>query len=88
MILIFHIFIAVVSVLYATYALLLPTRVKINVSLVMAITTLLSGTYLIVSTNASLINACISGIIYTSTVVLLIVLANKRLVAQKIKIKD
>ncbi len=88
MTLIFHIFIAVTSVLTATCALLLPSRDKINVSLVMAVSTLLSGTYLIVSTGASLISACVTGIIYTSIVVVLIALANKRLEAQKVKIKD
>ncbi len=85
MILVVHIIAAVSSMGVATLAFLVPTRTKINSSYILAVFTLLSGTYLVVSTHANVIRACIMGIIYFSIVSVLILVAQKKLATIRIK---
>ncbi len=87
MILITHISIALFSVMYTTYLLISPSKNKIAVSYGLVSATLISGTYLVVSTKASIISACISGLIYTTIVMVGILLARRKLEKANLRIE-
>jgi hypothetical protein len=79
MVLILHVSIAVISILLASYTLISPSMNKINFSYGTVMGTLVTGTYLVISSGSALLSACITGIIYTSIVTLAIHLAKIRL---------
>ncbi len=68
MVLIFHIAIALTSVIFTTVGIFSPSRFKINLSYALATLTLSSGTYLVIVSHASLIRACFTGIVYLAIV--------------------
>lgn len=83
MILILHILFAVGSVLSATWVYILPSNFRLRLSAVLIGLTLASGTYLVVSLHARLLQACITGLFYLSIVVGAVFLARRRLVKQE-----
>lgn len=83
--LIIHISIAILSILFASASLLRPTYNKLITSYISVGATLVSGTYLVLSTKSSMISACISGLIYTTIVVAALHMAERRLQSKKIK---
>jgi hypothetical protein len=87
MVLILHISIALFSILFATYTLVLPTKSRVSFAYGTVFATLATGTYLVVSTGSALLSACITGIIYTTIVSLAIHLAKMRLQAKTSRIK-
>jgi hypothetical protein len=66
MVLFLHISVALVSLVYSTFTAFMPSTIKINVSQTLIIATLISGTYIVLSTHASMVHACITGLIYLS----------------------
>lgn len=83
MVLISHIIISLCSLIFASYAIIKPSSKKLIGSYSLVAATLISGTYLVVSTKSSMISACVTGLAYTLLVVTLTLLAKIRL--QRIK---
>ncbi|MEK7152663.1 MAG: hypothetical protein AAB834_01840 [Patescibacteria group bacterium] len=72
MALLLHILIALSSVGYATYVFFSPSKSKLRVSYGLVALTLGSGTYLVWSTKAPILQSCMSGLMYISAVSLII----------------
>jgi hypothetical protein len=66
MLLLLHILVAVSSVIYTAFVFVRPTRSKLRGSYALIALTLISGTILVVQSNAHLVQACITGITYVS----------------------
>lgn len=82
MLLVVHIIIALSSILAGAIIMVKPTqnRVILNYGLIGA--TLTTGTYLVFSTGAHLMQACVSGLVYTSIVTFFTLQARKKLASQ------
>ena len=70
MALIIHIIIALSSIVFTTLLFAAPSQVRFRINYLMIGLTLASGTYLVISTNAAMLKACISGLLYISLVTL------------------
>ena len=81
MLILIHVVIALLSVASATYAFFAPSKPSLHLSYILIISTLLSGTYLIVSSHAPLLSSCVSGLVYITVVSLGIIPARKKLAA-------
>ncbi|MFO0781341.1 MAG: hypothetical protein U0524_00410 [Candidatus Saccharimonadales bacterium] len=68
MIVLMHVLIALSSIAMTTAAYIAPTQHKLRTNYVLIAATLISGTYLVVSTHSGLISACTTGLIYLSVV--------------------
>lgn len=68
MILILHIVIALASIAYTTYLWASPSKAKFKASYVLVGLTLASGIALVVVSPAAMIQACMSGLLYTALV--------------------
>lgn len=68
MALIIHILIAITSIAFTTVLLISPSQTRFRINYVLIGLTLASGTYLVVSTNAAMLKACMSGLLYISVV--------------------
>jgi len=68
MILLLHITIALASVGLTTYAFFNPSQVKLHASYGLVALTLISGTYLVVSSGAHILQACVTGLMYVGAV--------------------
>ena len=79
MVLLTHIIIALVSVIFASYMLLSPSRKKLKTSYVLVGLTFASGTALVITTPAHMIHACISGVVYISAVMVMIAVTRRKL---------
>ncbi len=79
-----HIFIAILSIIIATYVLFKPSYKGLFYSYILVGSALISGTYLVVSTKSSILSACITGLIYTALVTATLIIAEKRLHKEKI----
>lgn len=79
MVLTIHIIIALASIAFTTLLFARPSRAKFytNYSLISA--TLISGTYLVVTSNTSILKACLSGLAYVSVVSLMTLVARQKL---------
>jgi len=78
MILVTHIFIAIVSLVLAALLLARPTKVLVKIELGLIASTLISGTVLLLQ-GASLLHLCISGLLFTSLSVAAVVVAVRRI---------
>jgi len=68
MILPVHIIIALSSVAYTTLLFAHPSKNKFYVNYGLVTLTIASGTYLVISTHARILQACITGLVYVSIV--------------------
>lgn len=68
MIVLIHVLIALTSIGFSTYLFFSPSRSKLRVSYGLITATLASGTYLVWSTHAPLLQACTTGLIYLGVV--------------------
>ncbi len=82
MLLVFHITSALSGILLSAYAFLSPSKTKLDLSYGLTITTIVSGTVLVVKTHSSLVGACIAGLTYTGAVLYMLILARKKLEAR------
>jgi hypothetical protein len=64
MILLTHIIIALSSLAFTTYLYFKPSSGKFYISYGLIGATIVSGTYLVISTRAPLVSSCITGLIY------------------------
>lgn len=82
MILMLHILIALSSVVVAGLSYAKPSHTTVQTASGLALGTLASGTYLVVSERAPLMHACVSGLIYFSLVSFLVITGSRRLAHQ------
>lgn len=80
MILYIHIATALSSVAWATFGFFKPSQSKLLVSYGLMAAMLASGTYLVFSTRAHLLEACVMGLLYTAAVAVLTVSTRRKLV--------
>lgn len=85
MILLMHILIALSSVAYTTYLYISPSPIKFKVSYGLIGSTILSGTYLVISTQANMVQACLTGLVYTGAMSLAVASAHRKFSTQKNK---
>ncbi len=79
MLLYLHITVAIAGLIISGYNLAKPSAVRQLAGYITVAVTFLSGTVLIVSTNAALVPACLSGLGYLSVVSLCLFLSRRRL---------
>jgi hypothetical protein len=77
-----HIAIAVSSMAFTTFLYFSPSKIKVRVSYSLVTLTLITGTYLVVSTGAPLLKACVTGLVYLGAVSAGIILAQRKLAMQ------
>lgn len=82
MILILHIVVALSSVAYSTYMLFGPSDRKLRVSYALLVSTIVSGTYLVILHPAIMAHACMSGLVYSTVVVGMIAVARRKLASE------
>lgn len=80
--LLLHIIIALGSIVWTSYVVLAPSVAKIKGSYVLVALTLLTGTVLVMTTGQHILQACITGLLYTAAVSAGIAIAQRRLVRQ------
>jgi hypothetical protein len=86
--LISHIIIALSSVAYATYVFFRPSKSKFYVTYALVASTLISGTYLVITNRpVHLASSCISGLTYIGIVMVAIVPAHFKLAHVKARIQ-
>ena len=78
-----HVIIAIVSILFSGSVFLFPSRGKFYVSYVFIAGTIVSGTFLIITMPAHMVQSCMTGLIYLGVVSTLTVFAHKKLAAQE-----
>jgi predicted tellurium resistance membrane protein TerC len=81
MILVFHIVIALLSVVYSSLLFIAPSKRNFSISYALIGLTLLSGTYLVVSTHSPLVSSCEAGLVYLVIVSAGLVFAQKKILA-------
>ena len=80
-----HIIVALASVAYTTLLFFAPSPNKFKATYGLVAATLASGTILVMSTQANLVHACITGLIYIGAVTVAIIFAKQRFAKQKTK---
>lgn len=80
--LLLHISIALTSIAFTTFLFINPSKVKLGISYGLMSGTLISGTLLVISNNAHLLQACATGIVYTAGVLYGTLAASRKLAAQ------
>lgn len=86
MIVLIHVLIAVSSLIYTAYVYLSPSEAKVRASYGLVGLTLASGTFLVLSKPAHMLQACIIGLFYLGIIVLATVAAREKLATAKNKI--
>jgi len=79
MILPLHITIALLSIVYTAYVFFLPTKNKLRVSYTLVALTVATGTWLVVTNPAHMVQSCITGLLYLGVVFSAIALAQHKL---------
>lgn len=79
MILLLHIGVALLSVAFAGYTFIAPSKAKLQLSLWLVGGTLASGTYLVVMAPAHMLQACMAGLFYTVILLVMTVLTQRKL---------
>jgi hypothetical protein len=88
MALVLHIIIAISSLLFATYVVIAPSRVKLRISGGLTAATIASGTYLVLFTGANLLHACITGLFYTGVIFFILAAAHNKLARKNARIEN
>ncbi len=79
MLLLLHIIIATTSIIYTAYVYFFPTRSKLNIAYSLVAGTLISGTFLLLSTPSHMVSTCITGLTYLGEVSIGIISARHKL---------
>jgi uncharacterized BrkB/YihY/UPF0761 family membrane protein len=81
--LLLHIVVALASIGVSTYSFFAPSQAKLRLSYALVGVTLASGTFLVVSSGAHILQTCLTGLIYVGGVSIALVGARHKLVDQK-----
>jgi hypothetical protein len=79
MLLLAHVLTALSSIAWTTYLLFRPSSVRLHVSQVLIAATLVSGTALTISQPAHILQACISGLVYSAGSCIAVIIANRKI---------
>ena len=79
MIILIHVILAVSSLVFASSVLLSPSRNKLRASYGLIAATLVSGTYLIASTQTNILKTCVTGLVYIAAVTFMSVSTSSKL---------
>jgi hypothetical protein len=79
MLLVTHIVIALFSLIFSGYVFFAPSKLKLRASYTLVVMTLMSGTYLVISTHSPILAACTSGLVYLSVVLTGLFAAHRKL---------
>lgn len=83
MIILIHVLIAITSILHSGYVYMRPSKRRINASYGLVAATLISGTYLVVSTGSPILSSCVTGLVYLGFALFGIIAARYKLAAQE-----
>jgi hypothetical protein len=84
MILITHILIALLSVAAATYIIFKPSKNSLYATYALIASTLVTGTFLVISSSAHVLQSCLTGLVYVSIVSVGVVAAHVKLSRSKV----
>ena len=84
MILLLHVIIALSSIITTTVLAFSPSRMKMRISYALIALTLVSGTYLVISTHSPLVSSCLSGLAYLAVALSGVVIGYRRLAAERV----
>ncbi|MGH7237317.1 MAG: hypothetical protein ACREGF_02165 [Candidatus Saccharimonadales bacterium] len=76
---IFHITVALASILYSTFLFIAPSKLKLYGAYSLVGLTIASGSFLVVNTHVRILQACITGLVYIATVSVGIIFAHYKL---------
>lgn len=76
-----HITIALVSVAFSTYLYFTPSRTKLRASYVLVVSTVATGIYLVIASQAAMLRTCMMGLLYVGVMVVIIAVAHNKLLA-------
>ena len=79
MLLVIHIIIALSSLFVSTYLFFRPSKTGLMASYGLVAATLTSGTFLVISAQSHMLQACVSGLVYLGFVAFLIAAAHQKL---------
>lgn len=82
MIILIHVLIALSSVLFSALSFINPTRLKLKTSYALIASTLISGTFLVVSAQASLLRTCVSGLVFVTATSIVTYFSRNKLASQ------
>lgn len=80
MILLVHILIAVSSVAFAAYGFFFPSTIRLRISYGLIAATLISGTYLVWTAPAHMVQACTAGLFYTGIMIAATLAVRRKLI--------
>ncbi|HXY18088.1 MAG TPA: hypothetical protein VEH48_01550 [Candidatus Nitrosopolaris sp.] len=80
-----HVIIALLSIAYSSYLLFSPSRKGFFMTYALVAATIASGTYLAISTHTPILKACLAGLLYISVILVLVVNAQRRFAAGKVR---
>lgn len=83
-----HVLIALSSVGFTTFLYFFPTKSRLIFSNILIGTTIFSGTILVISKPASMIQACRTGLVYIAVMSFATVLVRNKLARQNINNRD
>lgn len=78
-----HISIALSSLVLTTILVFSPSKAKLHASYALTAATLITGTYLVVSSGSHMLQACTTGLLYLGLTSLGIVAARRKLAAEQ-----
>ena len=80
--LVFHITVALTSVLLSSYSFFMPALNKLRITCGLVALTLISGTWLVLATHVPILSGCLSGLVYVGAVLVGLVPARHKLAKQ------
>ena len=81
--LLIHVIFALGSMFCTALAYVLPSKAKLQVSASLVVLTLVSGTYLVMTTHSPLLSSCLAGLAYLGTLTIGLVAVRHKLALQK-----
>ena len=79
MMLILHIVTALSSLVFATFALIMPSQAKLTATYSLGIATLASGVFLVWQLHAPIASSCMTGVVYLALLLPMLVVSRARL---------
>lgn len=66
MLVLLHVIIALTSVVLAIFAHIAPSQLRLRLAAALLVSTILSGSYLVITMHTGMLSACTMGLFYTS----------------------
>jgi hypothetical protein len=79
MLVVLHVFIALLSLGYTGFLFARPSKNRIRMAYGLAVATIVSGTYLVISTHQPMLASCEAGLVYLLAVIPAIAFASRKL---------